>query len=68
MRAFIGSNIFIYAAQSHPSFGKKCKQIIEDIEKEKMHEAGIPVFSTPEKAVTALYALVRYNELQSKNA
>jgi acyl-CoA synthetase (NDP forming) len=40
---------------------------VEDIEKEKMHEAGIPVFSTPEKAVTAFYALVRYNELQSKN-
>ena len=40
---------------------------VEDIEKEKLHEAGIPVFSTPEKAVTALYALVRYNELQNKN-
>ena len=36
MRAFIDSNIFIYAAQSHPSFGKKCKQIIEDIENEKI--------------------------------
>jgi acetyl coenzyme A synthetase (ADP forming)-like protein len=38
---------------------------VEDIEKEKMHKVGIPVFSTPEKAVTALYALVRYNELQT---
>ncbi len=36
MRAFVDSNIFIYAAQSHPSFGKKCKQIIEDIENEKI--------------------------------
>ncbi len=40
---------------------------VEDIEKEKMHESGIPVFSTPEKAVTAFYALVRYNELHNKN-
>jgi predicted nucleic acid-binding protein len=36
MRAFIDSNIFIYAAQSHPRFGKKCRQIIEDIENEKI--------------------------------
>ena len=36
MRAFIDSNIFIYAAQSHPTFGKRCRQIIEDIEKEKI--------------------------------
>jgi len=36
MRAFIDSNIFIYAAQSHPNFGKACRQIIEDIEKEKI--------------------------------
>ncbi len=36
MRAFIDSNIFIYAAQSHPVFGKKCRQIIEGIENEKI--------------------------------
>ena len=35
MRAFVDSNIFIYAVQSHPIFGKKCRQIIEDIENEK---------------------------------
>ncbi|MBI2075983.1 MAG: type II toxin-antitoxin system VapC family toxin [Candidatus Aenigmarchaeota archaeon] len=32
MRAFIDSNIFVYAAQAHPEFGGACKKIIKDIE------------------------------------
>lgn len=32
MRIFIDSNIFIYAAQAHPTYGKKCRQILADIE------------------------------------
>lgn len=36
MRAFIDSNIFIYAAQAHPEFGLPCKKIIADIEKGKI--------------------------------
>lgn len=36
MRAFIDSNIFIYAAQAHPKFGKACKIIMEDIESRKI--------------------------------
>ncbi|MFQ6050065.1 MAG: type II toxin-antitoxin system VapC family toxin [Candidatus Hydrothermarchaeota archaeon] len=36
MRAFIDSNIFVYAAQAHPEFGQKCRKIIEDVEKDKL--------------------------------
>lgn len=36
MRAFIDSNIFIYAAQAHPEFGKSCKKILQDIESRKI--------------------------------
>lgn len=36
MRAFVDSNIFVYAAQSHPKFGVVCKKIIEDIESRKI--------------------------------
>ena len=35
-RAFVDSNIFVYAAQSHPKFGAACKKIIEDIESGKL--------------------------------
>ena len=35
MRAFVDSNIFVYAAQSHPKFGAACKKIIADIESKK---------------------------------
>ena len=36
MRAFIDSNIFIYAAQAHPEFGEACKKIMQDIESRKI--------------------------------
>jgi acetyl coenzyme A synthetase (ADP forming)-like protein len=36
---------------------------VEDSEKARMHSMGIPVFSSPERAVAALYALVRRHEL-----
>ncbi|MEK6887454.1 MAG: type II toxin-antitoxin system VapC family toxin [Candidatus Aenigmatarchaeota archaeon] len=47
MRAFIDSNIFIYAAQAHPKFGKACKKIIEDIESRKL-EATTSVLNVAE--------------------
>lgn len=49
MRAFIDSNIFIYAAQAHPKFGKTCKKIIEDIESRKI-EATTSVLNVAEVA------------------
>ena len=49
MRVFIDSNIFIYAAQSHPQFGKACKNIIEDIESRKI-EATTSVINIIESA------------------
>ncbi len=39
MRAFVDSNIFIYAAQAHPEFGDACRKIIADIEKGKITAA-----------------------------
>ena len=36
MRAFIDSNVFIYAAQAHPQFGEACKKILQDIESGKI--------------------------------
>jgi acetyl coenzyme A synthetase (ADP forming)-like protein len=33
----------------------------ERIERSKMHEIGIPVFSSPERGVTALHALLKYS-------
>ena len=36
---------------------------IEDLEKAKMHSMRIPVFSSPERAVTAINALVKRQEL-----
>ena len=49
MRAFIDSNIFIYAAQAHSKFGKACKKIIEDIESRKI-EATTSVLNVAEVA------------------
>lgn len=49
MRAFVDSNIFIYAAQAHPKFGKACKQIVEDIESRKI-EAATSVLNIAETA------------------
>lgn len=48
-RAFIDSNIFIYAAQAHPKFGKACKKIVEDIESKKI-EATTSVLNIAEVA------------------
>ena len=36
MKAFVDSNIFIYAAQAHPEFGEACKKIIQDIESRRI--------------------------------
>ncbi|MFQ5976132.1 MAG: type II toxin-antitoxin system VapC family toxin [Candidatus Hydrothermarchaeales archaeon] len=36
MRAFVDSNIFIYAVQAHPEFGGACRDIVADIEKGKI--------------------------------
>jgi len=47
MRAFIDSNIFIYAAQAHTKFGKVCKKIVEDIESGKI-EATTSVLNVAE--------------------
>ena len=49
MRAFVDSNIFIYAAQAHPKFGKACKKIVEDIESRKI-EATTSVLNVAEVA------------------
>jgi len=49
MRAFIDSNIFIYAAQAHPEFGEACKKIIQDIESRKI-EATTSVLNIAEVA------------------
>lgn len=48
-RAFIDSNVFIYAAQAHPKFGSACKKIIEDIESRKI-EAMTSVLNIAEVA------------------
>ena len=48
-RAFIDSNIFIYAAQAHPKFGKACKRIVEDIESKNI-EATTSVLNIAEVA------------------
>jgi len=49
MRAFIDSNIFIYAAQAHPKFGNACKNIVKDIEARKI-EATTSVLNIAEVA------------------
>ena len=49
MRGFIDSNIFIYAAQAHPKFGKACKRVVEDIESGKI-EATTSVLNVAEVA------------------
>jgi len=48
-RAFVDSNIFIYAAQAHPKFGEACKKIVEDIECRKI-EATTSVLNIAEVA------------------
>jgi len=35
---------------------------VETIERNKMHSMGVPVFPSPERAVIALHALVKYSE------
>ncbi|MFA4819415.1 MAG: type II toxin-antitoxin system VapC family toxin [Candidatus Aenigmatarchaeota archaeon] len=49
MRAFIDSNIFIYAAQAHTEFGKACKRVLQDIESRKL-EATTTVLNIAEVA------------------
>ena len=49
MRIFVDSNVFIYAAQAHPKFGKVCKKIVEDIESGKI-EATTSVLNIAEVA------------------
>jgi acetyl coenzyme A synthetase (ADP forming)-like protein len=38
---------------------------VEDDERARMHSMGIPVFPSPERAVTALHALLQYSKLIS---
>jgi len=33
---YIDTNIFVYAIENHPKYGKSCKKILEDIESEKL--------------------------------
>jgi predicted nucleic acid-binding protein len=33
---YIDTNIFVYSALAHPIYGKSCKQIIDDIQNEKI--------------------------------
>jgi len=33
---YLDTNVIIYAIENHPKYGKKCKQIMEDIESEKL--------------------------------
>ncbi len=33
---YLDTNVIIYAIENHPKYGKKCKQILEDIESEKL--------------------------------
>ena len=56
MRVFIDSNIFIYAAQSHPKFGKACKKIIEDIEFRKI------------EAITSVLNIIESIEVIDRNS
>jgi predicted nucleic acid-binding protein len=37
---YIDTNIFIYAIENHPKYGKACKKILEDIESEKLKAAS----------------------------
>ncbi len=34
--SYLDTNVIIYAIENHPKYGKKCKQILEDIESEKL--------------------------------
>lgn len=36
MSYYIDTNIFVYSALAHPVYGKSCKQIIDDIQNEKI--------------------------------
>jgi predicted nucleic acid-binding protein len=33
---YIGTNIFIYSALAHPVYGESCKQIVDDIQNQKI--------------------------------
>jgi len=33
---YLDTNVIIYAIENHPKYGKKCRQILEDIESEKL--------------------------------
>lgn len=36
MSYYIDTNVFVYSALAHPVYGKSCKQIIDDIQSEKI--------------------------------
>ncbi len=33
---YLDTNVIIYAIENHPKYGKKCRQILEDIESERL--------------------------------
>ena len=36
MSYYLDTNIFVYSALAHPVYGKSCKQIIDDIQNQKI--------------------------------
>ncbi len=60
---YLDTNVIIYAIENHPKYGKRCKQILEDIESEK-----IKVNSSMLVLVECINVLTKLNkELKKQN-
>ncbi len=33
---YIDTNVFVYAIENHPRFGRNCRRILEDVERERL--------------------------------
>ena len=33
---YVDTNVFVYAVENHPKFGRSCKRILEDVEDGKL--------------------------------
>ena len=59
--SYVDTNIFVYAIENHPRYGRSCKKILEDIESEKLK-----VFCSVLVLVELINVLKKLNSILSR--
>ena len=58
---YLDTNVIVYAIENHPKYGKKCKEILEDVESGK-----VKVTSSVLILVELINAIVKLNKILKK--